>query len=54
MTTVWIYVDTNYLCWPSDHAADEWFSENDPEGVAFGYEVLGEKPGRDLDGLHTA
>jgi len=22
-------------------AADEWFKDNDPEGVAFGYEVLG-------------
>ncbi len=20
--------------------ADEWFKENDPEGVAFGYEVI--------------
>jgi hypothetical protein len=20
--------------------ADEWFKENDPEGVAFGYEVM--------------
>jgi hypothetical protein len=26
-----------------DHAADEWFRENDPEGVAFGYEVLGDE-----------
>ena len=22
--------------------ADEWFKENDPEGVAFGYEVIEE------------
>src|SRR5216683_7560925 len=39
------------LCWPSrssesvrnPNAADEWFRENDPEGVAFGYEVLGDE-----------
>ena len=24
-------------------AADEWFKENDPEGVAFQYEVLGDE-----------
>jgi hypothetical protein len=24
-------------------AADEWFKDNDPEGVAFGYEVLGDE-----------
>ena len=49
MTTVWIYVDTNHRVGHPDHlkvfatpdAADEWFKENDPEGVAFGYEVLG-------------
>jgi hypothetical protein len=23
--------------------ADEWFQENDPEGVAFGYEVSGDE-----------
>ena len=46
---VWIYVDTNHRVGHPDHlkvfatpdAADEWFKENDPEGVAFGYEVLG-------------
>ncbi len=51
MTTVWIYVDTNYYVGHPDHlkvfaaqdAADEWFKENDPEGVVFGYEVLGDK-----------
>ena len=49
MTTVWIYVDTNHRVGHPDHlkvfatpdAADEWFKENDPDGVAFGYEVLG-------------
>ena len=49
MTTVWIYVDTNHDVGHPDHlkvfatpdAADEWFKDNDPEGVAFGYEVKG-------------
>jgi len=48
---VWIYVDTNKQVGDVDHlkvfatpeAADEWFKDNDPEGVAFGYEVLGEE-----------
>jgi hypothetical protein len=51
MTTVWIYVNTKYHPGHPDHlkvfanavAADEWFKENDPEGVAFGYEVLGDE-----------
>ena len=41
---VWVYVDTNYYVGHPDHlkvfaipdAADEWFKENDPEGVVFG------------------
>jgi hypothetical protein len=49
MTTVWIYVDTNKEVGDVDHLkvfatpelADEWFKENNPEGVAFGYEILG-------------
>jgi hypothetical protein len=49
MTTVWIYVDTNKGVGDPDHlkvfatpeADDEWFKDNDPEGVVFGYEVLG-------------
>jgi hypothetical protein len=48
MTTVWIYVDTNKEVGDVDHLkvfatpelAEEWFKENDPEGVAFQYEVL--------------
>jgi hypothetical protein len=48
MRTVWIYVDTNRDVGDRDHlkvfansdAADEWFKEHDPEGVAFEYEVL--------------
>ena len=47
-TTVWAYVDTrkqvgdrNYLkVFTSADAAEIWFEENDPEGVAFEYEVL--------------
>jgi hypothetical protein len=50
MTTVWIYVDTNKEVGDVDHLkvfatpelADEWFKENDPEGVVFGYEVIEE------------
>jgi hypothetical protein len=47
MTTVWIYVDTNKDVGDPDHlkvfanadAADEWFRDHDPEGVAFEYPV---------------
>jgi len=47
--TVWIYVDTSkdlgnrkhLRVFASETAADEWFRENDPEGVAFDYEVEG-------------
>jgi hypothetical protein len=52
MKTVWIYVDTRKEVGDIDHlkvfatarAAEEWFEENDPEGVAFEYDVLGVKP----------
>jgi hypothetical protein len=48
MTTVWIYVDTSKDVGNKDHlkvfaneaAADAWINENDPEGVAFEYEVM--------------
>jgi hypothetical protein len=48
MKTVWVYVDTSKQVGDKDHikvfgsagAADRWFLENDPEGVAFEYEVL--------------
>jgi hypothetical protein len=51
MTTAWVYVDTSKEVGDRDHlkvfatpgAADEWFKENDPEGVAIGYEVLGDE-----------
>ena len=46
--TVLIYVDTSKQVGDPDHlgvfanadAADAWFAENDPAGVAFKYEVL--------------
>jgi hypothetical protein len=47
--TVWIYVDTSKQVGDVDHlkvfaneeAAERWFAEHDPEGVAFDYEVTG-------------
>jgi hypothetical protein len=49
MKTVWIYVNTNKDVGDVDHlkvsanevAAEKWFLENDPEGVAFEYPALG-------------
>jgi hypothetical protein len=46
--TVWIYTDTNkpegdverLKVFATDDAANAWFKVNDPEGVAFEYEVL--------------
>jgi hypothetical protein len=46
--TVLIYVNTNKHVGDADHlvvfanvdAAEKWFEENYPEGVAFEYEVL--------------
>jgi len=48
--TVFIYVDTSKEVGDPDHlkvfanananAAEAWFAENDPEGVAFEYNVL--------------
>lgn len=48
MNTVWVYVDTSKEVGDRDRikvfatvdAAEKWFEENDPEGVAFEYEVL--------------
>jgi hypothetical protein len=50
MKTILIYVNTSKEVGDVDHlkvfanedAAEQWFKENDPEGVAFEYEVLGE------------
>ena len=46
--TVFLYVSTSKQVGDADHvkvfanadAAEKWFEENDPEGVAFEYEVL--------------
>jgi hypothetical protein len=46
--TVFVYVNTNVPVGHPEHvklfanqdAAETWFAENDPEGVAFEYEVL--------------
>jgi hypothetical protein len=48
MRTVLIYVDTSKDVGDVDHlkvfadeeAAEKWFEENDPEGVAFEYPVI--------------
>jgi len=50
--TVWIYVDTskevgdkNHLnVFANEDAVETWFQENDPEGVAFEYEVKVMRP----------
>ena len=47
ITTVWVYTDIKKEVGDIDHlkvfatadAAEEWFEENDPMGVAFEYEV---------------
>src|SRR5437764_1142616 len=46
--TVFVYLNTSKQVGDKDHvkvfanvdAAEKWFEENDPEGVAFEYEVL--------------
>ena len=53
--TVWIYVDTSRNVGDVDHlkvfasedAAERWFKENDPEGVAFEYPVIGASSEKD-------
>ena len=47
--TVFVYVNISKQIGDKDHvkvfanvdAAEKWFEENDPEGVAFEYEVIG-------------
>jgi hypothetical protein len=49
MKTVLVYVDTSkqvgdvdhFKVFASEEAAEKWFAENDPEGVAFEYPVIG-------------
>ena len=51
--TVFVYVNTSKQVGDVEHlkvfangdAAEAWFAENDPEGVAFEYEVLGTERG---------
>jgi hypothetical protein len=46
--TVFIYVDSSkdvedkeqFKVFASERAANRWFEDNDPEGVAFEYEVM--------------
>lgn len=48
MNEVWIYVDQrhpvghpeNLKVFATEAAADAWFDEHDPEGVAFRYEII--------------
>jgi hypothetical protein len=48
--TVWIYVDASkqvgdpdhLKVFANEHAAESWFAENDPEGIAFAYDVIDE------------
>jgi hypothetical protein len=55
--TVWIYVDTNKKVGDVDHlkvfasiaAANRWFKQNDPEGVASRYEVLNARTDSSLE-----
>ena len=47
--SVFVYVNTNKQVGDAEHlkvfanrdAAEAWFAENDPEGVAFEYDVIG-------------
>ena len=47
--TVWVYINTvkevgdvdHLKVFASENAANTWFAENDPEGMAFEYPVLG-------------
>jgi len=58
--TVFIYVDNRKQVGDKDHfkvfanqdAAERWFQENDPEGVAFEYEVMGPKPKDAFEKIH--
>ena len=62
MTTVWIYINTNVPIGDREHvkacadqeAANKWFEQHDPEGVAFEYPVIGPEWSAGLlhDGCH--
>jgi hypothetical protein len=59
--TIWIYTDTNkpegdverLKVFATSDVADDWFKVNDPEGVAFEYEVMTDQD-LVLDALHKA
>jgi hypothetical protein len=40
MKAVWIYTVKRLRVFATADAANEWFKVNDPEGVAFEYDVL--------------
>jgi len=44
MMAVWVYQGKELKLFVSAEAAQKWFDDNDPEGVAFEYEVEGEEP----------
>jgi len=56
--TVLIYLDTSTQVGDPDHfkvfasadAAEAWFAENDPEGVAFEYPVIADQPAEESKG----
>jgi hypothetical protein len=49
--TVWIYDQGEELkVFATDEDAKDWLDDNDPEGVAFEYEVIG-RSRNDLEGL---
>jgi hypothetical protein len=43
MQDVWVYQGKELKVFASAKAAQKWFDENDPEGVAFKCEVEGEE-----------
>ena len=56
--TVLIYLDTStqvgdpahFKVFASADAAEAWFAENDPEGVAFEYPVIADQPAEESKG----
>jgi hypothetical protein len=62
MKTVLIYVNTSKDVGDVDHlkvfasegAAEKWFAENDPEGVAFKYPVIGADEAEHRAGLSAS
>lgn len=42
--TVWVYQSKELKVFATAEAAQAWFDKNDPEGVAFEYEIIGAVP----------